>query len=335
MVLVTGGTGLVGAHLLMHLVRKYTSVRAIHRSESDIDKVAKVFGYYEEDGGQLYQKIDWVVADLNDLPSLERAFENIDSVYHAAALISFDPNDYHELMKVNVEGTANIVNLCLAHQINKLCYASTIGTIGKSVNGEAATEENEWNDGNINVYAQSKYAAEMEVWRGAQEGLSIAVVNPGVIIGPGFWNTGSGALFTTANKGYTFYPPGGTGFVSVNDVVKIMISLMDSNIVSERYITVAENLPFQKILHIISPYLGKKRPNKKLKFWQLEIGRVAEMLWHFFTGSGRRITRNSIHSMKHRDAYSSEKVKEALNFSFEPLEPVIKFTCERFIEENR
>ncbi len=334
MILVTGGTGLVGAHLLLHLVKNHESIRAIHRKGSNLQNVEKIFSYYEDNATLLFQKVDWVLADINDIPSLEKAFVDVEQVYHAAAMISFDPAKFKLLMKVNAEGTANIVNLCIENSIKKLCYASTIGTIGKSINGSAVDEESEWNDYNVNVYAQSKYAAEMEVWRGSQEGLSVVMVNPGVIIGPGIWNTGTGALFQTANKGYNYYPPGGTGFVSVQDVVRMMTFLMDSQIHNQRFIAVAKNLTFQEILSKMCPLLGKSKPSKQLKYWQLELGRVVDILWNFLTGAGRRITRASIHSMKHRDDYLNKKAREELNFVFEPLDSVIEFSCRRFREEN-
>ena len=331
----TGGTGLVGAHLLLHLVKNNASVRAIRREGSNVEKVKKVFSYYEKDSITLFQKIDWVLADINDIPALEKAFADIEYVYHAAAMISFDPGDFEQLMKINAEGTANIVNLSVVNSIKKFCYVSTIGTIGKALNGKPADEESEWFDDNINVYAQSKYAAEMEVWRGSQEGLSVVMVNPGVILGPGFWNTGTGALFKTAHKGYRFYPPGGTGFISVHDVIRMMTLLMASTIYNQRYIAVAENLTFQEILSRMCPLLGQSKPTKKLKFWQLEIGRLADIIWNFFSGSGRKITRASIHSMKHRDDYSNRKAKEELDFEFESLDAVIEFSCKRFMEENQ
>lgn len=334
MVLVTGGTGLVGAHLLLNLIRKGKAVKAIHRKGSNLKRVEKVFNYYEENGSKLFQNIDWVEADLNDIPALEKAFEQIGFVYHSAAYISFDPSQYQNLMTINAEGTANIVNLCIAKNVKKLCYVSTIGTIGKSINGSIATEENEWNDQHVNVYARSKYAAEMEVWRASQEGLSVVMVNPGVIIGSGFWDTGSGTLFTTANKGFSFYPPGGTGFITVHDVVRMLVSLMDSEIKNERFIAVAKNLTFKEILLPLTTSLGKQPPTKQLKYWQLEIGRIGDFLWSTLSGSARRITKNSIYSMKHRDTYDNSKVKEVLNFEFEELEPTIHFSCRRFVEEN-
>lgn len=335
MILVTGGTGLVGAHLLLHLTKNHDAVRAIHRERSAIENVEKVFSYYDEDATSLFQKIDWVLADINDVPALEEAFMGVEYVYHAAAMISFDPGDFDKLMKINAEGTANIINLSVVHSIKKLCYVSSIGTIGKSFNGGQTDEESEWSEEQKNVYAQSKYAAEMEVWRGSQEGLSVVIVNPGVILGPGFWNTGSGTLFKTARKGYRFYPPGGTGFISVHDVIRMMTLLMNSSIGNQRYIAVAENLSFQEILSKMCPLLGQSKPTKKLRFWQLEVGRIADIVVNFFTGRGRRITKASIYSLKHRDDYSTKKVREEFSFEFEPLDPVIEFACTHFMAENQ
>lgn len=334
MILVTGGTGLVGSHLLIHLIQNGSSVKAIYRKGSLLDRVEKVFNYYHKNGTELFQKIEWVEADLNDIPALESAFNKIEYVYHAAAFISFDPKQYNLLLKTNAQGTANIVNLCIANSIKKLCYVSTIGTIGKSLNGTIASEENEWNDQYANVYALAKYEAEMEVWRGTQEGIPAVMVNPGVIIGPGFWNTGSGALFTTANKGYKFYPPGGTGFVTVHDVVRIMVALMDSQIQNERFITVAKNLTFNEILQKVTKPLNKPQPKIQLKYWQLEILRIGDLIRSIITGKKRSLTKKSIHSMKHRDTYSNDKIKEFINFEFESLDPTIDFSSSHFLKEN-
>ena len=334
MVLVTGGTGLLGSHLLLRLLRDDVPVRAIHRKGSDLKRVEKVFSYYTENAAQLFQKIEWKEADLSDIPALELAFTHVDFVYHAAALISFDPGDYSKLKKINAEGTANIVNLCIARKIKKLCYVSTIGAIGKSLNGAIATEENQWIEQDANVYALTKYAAEMEVWRGSQEGLLTVILNPGLIIGPGFWDSGTGNLFTTANKGYRFFPPGGTGFITVGDVVHMMVSLMDSPIINERFIAVAKNISFEEILTRLADGLGKPMPTKKLKLWQLQIGRTADWVWDLFTNRGRRITKNSIKSLYQRDDYGNGKIRKALGFEFEPLEDTIQFCCEKFREEN-
>ncbi|EAQ99897.1 NAD-dependent epimerase/dehydratase family protein [Maribacter sp. HTCC2170] len=333
MILVTGGTGLVGAHLLLNLVQNNNVVRAIHRFQSNLEQVEKIFSYYTENASDLFNKIEWFQADINDIPAMEIAFKDVDYVYHSAALISFDPNDYRELKKINAIGTANIVNLCLSNKVKKLCYVSTIGAIGKSTNDQEATEENEWNGQEVNVYALTKHRAEMEVWRGSQEGLVTVIINPGVIIGPGFWNSGSGKFFTTANKEYSFYPPGGTGFITVGDVVKMMKRLMDSDITNQRFIAVSENLTFQDILTRISKELGRKGPTKELKIWQLKIARSFDYLKHLVLKSKRKITKKTIHSLVHRDIYDNQKIINTLDFKFEDLDKVITLSCKKFKED--
>jgi len=335
MVLVTGGTGLVGSHLLLDLLQNNTPVRAIYREGSNLKRIEKVFSYYTEKAHELFQKIDWVRADLNDIAAMDGAFKNVGQVYHAAAFISFNPDDYRKLKKINAIGTANIVNLCISHNVKKLCYVSTIGAIGKSTEGNKATEENDWTGQEANVYGLTKHRAEMEVWRGSQEGLPVVIVNPGVIIGPGFWDSGSGDLFTTANKGYKYYPPGGTGFITVGDVVKMMTSLMRSDIVNQRYIAVADNLTYNQILTRLCRELGKNAPTKKLKIWQLQIGRFLDYLRNIITKKGRRITKKAIRSLMNRQIFGNKKIKKALGFEFEPLDDTISFSCQKFMEENR
>ena len=334
MILVTGGTGLVGAHLLLELLRKGHSVKAIHRQGSNLERVRKVFGYYTEQPETWFERIEWVEADIIDIPALETAFEGVDRVYHAAALISFDPDDHDILQKINAEGTANIVNLCIANRVKKLGYVSTIGAIGKTFDGSMATEETPWTPQEANVYGLSKYAAELEVWRGSQEGLPVAIINPGVIVGPGFWDSGSGILFTTTQKSYGFYPPGGTGFLAVKDVVDMLVQLMESPIKNERFIAVAENWTYKKMLTLISRELGIRPPTKKLKFWLLEIGRWIDWTTNLLFKNGRKITKSHIRALKNQQHFDNEKIRNNLNFEFSDLEKEIRFCCARFKEEN-
>lgn len=334
MILVTGGTGLVGAHLLFELTKKETTVKAVCRISSDLQKVEKAFSYYSENYKELYQKIQWIVADITNIPDLETAFEGVTHVYHCAALISFDPKDYNQLQKINCEGTANIVNFCIAKNIKKLCYVSSIATIGKDVNSIEVHEESDWNSKNSNVYALTKYDAEMEVWRGSQEGLSVVILNPGVIIGPGFWDTGSGKLFTTASKEYSYYPPSGTGFVSVNDVVQLLVLAMNSTIDKERFIVISENVSYQKILSQITTELKIKPPTKMLTFWQLEILRRLDGLQSFLFHRKRKITRDTVKSLHENKLYSNEKAIKTFNHSFEPIQKSIVFTSSIFKDEH-
>ena len=244
MILVTGGTGLVGAHLLLQLTANETEIRAIYRNEKNIRKTQSLFQLYGKEAQ--FHKIQWMEGDIIDVPSLEKAFQGVTHVYHCAALISYNPKDENKLRKTNIEGTANIVNFCIDYKVSKLCHVSSIAALGDlKPNETIITEETEWNPEHYHSdYAISKYGAEMEIWRGQQEGLNVVIVNPGVIFGAGFWQQGSGMFFSAVQKGFPFYTNGTTGYVSATDVASVMIQLMNSNISGERFSVIAENQSF-------------------------------------------------------------------------------------------
>ncbi len=333
MILVTGGTGLLGSHILFQLVLKGQRVKAIYRDYNSIQKVEQLFSYYSKDYQKLFKEITWVKADILDIPSLEAAFDTVTKVYHAAAFISFNPKDWPALRKNNIEGTTNIVNLCLDYNITKLCYASSIAAIGKSNNNELVTEDNEWADSELNVYAISKHLAEMEVWRGSQEGIDVVIVNPGIILGPGNWNQGSSRLFKNAAKGMRSYFPGGTGFITANDVATIMIKLMNSTIKNERFITVAKNLSYKEVFSMMSTSFGLPAPRKKIPFWFLEGLWRIDWFLSLLLGKKRKLTKSTVKSLRNRQEYGHMKIKEAIHYEFEDLQPSIDATCKILMEE--
>jgi nucleoside-diphosphate-sugar epimerase len=324
MILVTGGTGLVGSHLLYHLSLQNDAIRAIYRTEPSLENVKKVFSFYTDDE-TLYNKIEWFKADITDVPSMIPAFIDVKKVYHCAAFISFNPRDYKKMRKVNIHGTAIIVNLCIDVKIDKLCFVSSIAAVGESLKGNIITEEDEWNKESDNSgYSITKFGAEMEVWRASQEGVDVVIVNPGVILGSGFWNTGSGKLFSQVYNGFKYYTEGITGFVAVQDVVKPMILLMNADVKNERFILVSENKSFKEIFFLIADALGKKRPSKKIKAWQTAIFWRVSSLFSFFTRKEPLLSKYSAKSAHSISKYSSEKIQKTVNFEFEDLEKSIK-----------
>jgi nucleoside-diphosphate-sugar epimerase len=321
MILVTGGTGLVGAHLLLHLLENgENNLRAMYRNSKHIEKTKALFELYKK--SDLFSKIEWIKADILDVPSLEIAFENVNYVYHCAAFISFDPNDENQLRKVNIEGTANIVNFCIDKNITKLCHVSSIAALGDlAQNQTIITEETEWNPEVLHSdYAISKYGAEMEVWRGHQEGLQVVIVNPGVIFGPGFWNQGSGEFFTSIKKGFPFYTKGSTGYVAVIDVVKIMHTLMNSNCNGERFTLIAENRSYKDIINTIAQKIGAKKPKIEAKPWLLNTAWRLDWLVSMIFRTKRKISKNGAQSLLNEDKMSNEKIKSQLNYSFIPID---------------
>ena len=328
MILVTGGTGLVGAHLLLHLIESQSigneKVRAIYRSIASIEKTKSLFAIYKKE--LLFEQIEWIQADITEVPSLEIAFQNIDTVYHCAALISFDPKDEDVLRKTNIEGTANIVNFCIAYQIKKLCFVSSIATLGDLLPHEKfITEETEWNPEKPHSdYAISKYGAEMEIWRGQQEGLDIIIINPGVILGPSFREQGSGLLFTKVKNGLKFYTLGSTGFVAVTDVVRIAHQLTQSEIKNERFTLIAENSIFRDILNSMADSLSVQRPHIHAKPFFMEVlwrwdWFVSIVLWQ-----KRKLTQITAKASYVTTIYSNQKIKDTLKTDFINIHQYIK-----------
>ena len=323
MILVTGGTGLVGAHLLLHLTEIEEEVSAIYRNSSKIELTKKLFAANNK--SSFFERIKWLEADILDIPSLEDAFAGIDFVYHCAALITFDPKDEDKLRKTNIEGTANIVNLCIDFNVKKLCYVSSIAALGDLKEQETeVTEESEWNPEVFHSdYAISKHGAEMEVWRGYQEGLNVVIVNPGVIFGSMIWKEGSGAFFTKIKNGFPFYSKGSTGYVGVNDVVKVMIQLMKSDVTGERFALVAENISFDKIIFSIAEKLKVKKPSFEAKPWMTSIAWRIDAVISFIFRKKRSISKFAANTLHSKEIISNSKIKNALNYNFQSIDNVL------------
>ena len=330
MILVTGGTGLVGAHLLYHLIKKDEVIRAIYRSEDKIKAVEKVFSFYTDDTS-LISKIEWFKADITNVPSMIPAFVDIKKVYHCAALISFNPNDYREMRKVNIHGTAIIANLSIDAKVDKICFVSSIASIGSSVSGGLITEDCEWSSQDDNSdYSITKFGAEMEIWRASQEGVAVVIVNPGVILGSGFWRTGSGKLFTQVYNGFKYFTEGVTGFVGVKDVVKSMILLMDSTIKNERFILVSENKSFKEVFTSMASSMKKTAPSIKIRPWQTAIFWRVSWLLSKVTSKESLLSKSSAKSAHSISKYSSEKIEKSLNFQFQKIDAVIKSVSKNY-----
>ena len=324
MILVTGATGLVGTHLLVQLLQENEEVKALFRSEKQIEKVKNVFAFHNQTA--LFDKINWVKGDITDIPSLEIAFEKVTHVYHCAALISFDPNNEDELRKINIEGTANVVNCCIDLGVKKLCHVSSIAALGNPKEHETTiTEETEWNPEELHSdYAITKYGAEMEVFRGHQEGLEVVIVNPGVIFGYGFPKKGSDVIIQSVKKGLSFYTKGNIGIVSVEDVVKSMTQLMKSNNNGERYSIVGENISTKALLDFISEELNLKKPSIEATKWMTSIAWRMDWLISKIVNRKRRLSRSTATSSHSTTTFDTSKIEKELNFTFQKKESYLK-----------
>lgn len=325
MILVTGGTGLVGAHLLLHLVEKNKQVRAIYRNEKNIFKTENLFRIMNK--LDLFSCIEWIKADLNDIPALEDAFINVKEVYHCAAMVTFTSSENAKMQKINIEGTANMVNISLAFGVEKFCHISSIATLDETIVGTNFIDEtSNWNpDGFHSDYAISKFGGETEVWRAAQEGLNVVIVNPGVIFGVGFPDQGSGEIITKMKAGFPFYTDGKTGIVSVNDVVSCMVNLMENNIFNKRFILVSENISYKELFEKICKLLNKKTKFLEAKKWMLAIAwRIDWLLTQIIPNKKRSLTKDLAKASFTKDLYKNDLIKKTLDFEFETSDKFLK-----------
>lgn len=313
-IFVTGGAGLVGGELVKQLLAEGYHVRALcHQSKIETT----------------HPNLEIFQGDLLDIVFLEDILKNITHVFHCAALISYHPADQYRLMKINVEGTANIVNACLENNIKKIVYVSSVAAIGRTRKNEPVTEKLQWTkETNSSFYGKSKFLAEMEVWRGAGEGLDSVIVNPSIIMGGENWDSGSSAIFKKAYEEFPWYSEGVGGWVGVQDVARAMILLMNSAVSRERFILSSENLSYREVFTMIAKYFGRKPPHLKVTPFLAEIVWRAAALKSWISGSRPVLTKETARASLIKTSYDNAKILEALpGFSFTPLSDVIEQTC--------
>lgn len=324
---------MVGSHLLIRLLKDGEDVRALYRNQKSIDRTKDNFTLYGEDILGLFDKITWTKGDLLDIISLDEALKDVDYVYHCAALVSFKKSDKEILYKTNIEGTRNLVNLCLKKSIKKLCHVSSTAAIGMAFDKDVATEDLPWKkEKNTSNYSISKYRAEMEVWRGIEEGLNAVIVNPSIILGPADWSRGSAELFSKVWKGLKYYTLGKNAFVDVRDVVSCMIKLMTSDISGERFLVCSENLSYQELFNLIAKYLNKSTPTVQVKQWMLGLAWRLSSIKSFVFGSSPMVTKETAQSSMSICTYSNHKILQAIGFEFIPIKKSIEDTAQLFLK---
>ncbi len=332
MIFVTGGTGLVGSHILLELSQKGEQFKALKRDSSSLSICENIFKYYNAE--DLFEKINWVVGDINDIPSLESGMQNCDMVLHAAGVVSFAPSDAELLKKVNIEGTANVMNVALSSRVKKVGFVSSIAVLGRNSTEGIVDEECHFKHTKLESnYALSKYYAEQEVWRAAQEGLDVVIVNPSVILGPGDWNKGSSQIFQKIHSGLKFYTPGSTGYVDVVDVANSLVALLFSDVKNERFIVNGANLKYQDCFDLIALALKKPKATIKVTPFLKEVAWRLELLRSLVTGKSPLLTKETANSAMTDSSYSTSKIEQAISYQFTDIDATIKKYTTWFIAD--
>lgn len=323
-VLVTGGTGFIGAYIIKALVEKGYPVRAIRRSNKLPFFISP----------EILNKVEWVTGDVLDVIALNEAMNGVDAVIHSAALVSFLKSERRQMYNTNVDGTANIVNLALDNGVKKLVHISSISALGRTSAGEHVNEEKKWAISKLNShYGISKYKAEMEVWRGMGEGLNAVIINPSTVLGFGNWHDSSCAIFKNMYKGFPWFTTGVNGFVDVEDVAKLAVLLMESNITEERFIINHENWEFRKLFNFMADGFGQKHPSWQATPFLSGIAWRLEKIKSALKGTKPLLTKETALIALSRTYWENDKILKAMpGFSFKPLESCITKACKNYVD---
>jgi len=322
---VTGATGLVGSHVVYSLLLQNKEVVVLHRAQSNKEAILKVFSYYNKDPEALFSKIIWQEVDLLDGTELYSILPGVDIIMHCAATVSFNPRDFQSTVIDNPKITANVVNAALVTKVKKLIHVSSVAALGRKPGENHLNENSFWIESEANSnYAIGKHAAEMEVWRGREEGLAVAIVSPTIILGPGNWSQGSAALIKNIAEGFNYYTKGINGFVDVRDVATIMLRLASEEIEGERFVLVSENRSYQEVFALMADALGVKGPQIEVKPWMSALAWRWEALKSRITGKSPLITKETARTSLGEYYYENDKVKKVLDYRFIPIEKSVK-----------
>jgi dihydroflavonol-4-reductase len=328
MILITGATGMIGAHIAFALTAQGHTVRALKRKSASTTDIEKIFRFYSTNAEALLQQIEWFDGDILNIPSLEDAMNGATHVYHAAAMVSFDPKERDLMLKVNGEGTANMINVAMFCGVKKFCHISSVAALGRTISLRNIGEDTWWkNDPANSWYAISKYSAEREAWRATEEGMDVVIVNPSVVIGPGNPTRSSNAIFSLAKKGFSWYTTGTGGFVDARDVADAAIKLMESEVANQRFVLNAKNLSYRDFADKILERFGHKPTSREVGAFLTWLMWRSEKLICLFSGKSPRITKESAAAAREAASYTGSKITEVISFTYREIDCTLDEVC--------
>jgi dihydroflavonol-4-reductase len=316
-ILITGSTGFLGSYVTRLLFQHgYKNIRCLKRSSSRTQLLEDF-------------NLNFIDGNILDVPFLTRAMNGIDTVIHTAATVSYDPKKSHLLRKINIEGTANVINAALEAGVKQLIHVSSIAALGRSKSNHMIDEKTPWQNSKYNTpYAISKYHGELEAWRGYAEGLQVSVLNPSFIIGAGYWDQSSVKLISKLAKGLSFYPKGTNGFVDVRDVAIAVERLLCEDHSGEKFIISAENRTYKDLFTLVSSSFEKPLPSRPLGQALGTLAVWGDSIRSFVTGNEAVLTRRSLHSTSTHSFYDNQKSIDSLRIKYRPLSKTIEETVE-------
>ncbi|MEM6772236.1 MAG: NAD-dependent epimerase/dehydratase family protein, partial [Bacteroidota bacterium] len=269
--------------------------------------------------------VDLRYGDVNDPNSLLAAMQGVDTIIHTAAVVSFLPSERDLMLKVNGEGTANVVNMALEAGVRRLIHLSSVAALNRVDGGPVVTLADRWPAERPNTsYGESKFAAEREAWRGQAEGLEVAVLYPSLILGQGdFSGHNTTALWRMVAKERSFFPEGMTGVVSLADVVSATLEVLRRNKDGDRFLLNATNLSWEQLLTRIARSIDAKPPTVRMPAWQSAFLWPVEALRAKLSGSRPLITRESHRNVQASFRYDGSAYSKATGNAYRDIGTVI------------
>ena len=318
MILVTGANGLLGSQIVRKLLEKKIDFVALKRVGSDISLLEK-------------ELVTWVEGDILDINTLFDNLNNVDTVIHCAAVVSYHSSDAQLLHEVNVVGTNNIVNACIEAGVKNLIHISSIAAFGRNKMTSLVNESTIWMESSLNTnYAETKYLAELEAWRGANEGLNVAIVNPSVILAAGLPGRSSTQLLDYSWNEHRFLINGTMSYVDVRDVVEAVYSIYDKGIYGERFIINAGKVEYKYLFDQLAVRMMKKTPSIMAEGWLLWIALFLQTIKYWLTRSRPTVTREVIKTTLKDIEYDNRKSIIELKINYRSLENSLDWVCEEY-----
>jgi len=320
MILVTGATGLVGSEVCRQLSKQSIAFKGLKREESDTGLCDHI-------------NIEWVEGDVLDVLTLDEVLQGVSTVIHCAAVVSFDSKLRDQMMQINVTGTQNMINGCLENNVPNFIHVSSIAALGRNKDEKTITEQTNWIDTPLNTaYAKSKYLSEIEAWRGESEGLNVAVVNPSVILAPGNGKRSSSKLLQFIWDEHLFYIDKQLNYVDVRDVANAILKILEKSKWGQRYILNQGVISYKLLFQKLSQKLNKRQPKWNISLKYIGVGVVLTKIWSLMSNKSPLISRELAKTLKEDFVYSSEKIREELQFEFIEADDSFDWVCQEFLK---
>ena len=309
--LVTGAAGFLGGTICRQLIERGENVRALVLPGDPAMKYVP-------------QEAEIVEGDLTDMASLEKLFaveEGTETiVLHIASIVTVNPDYSSKVMEVNVDGTKNIIRLCLSHpECKKLVYCSSTGAIPEAAMGKAIKEVRRFDpDEVVGCYSRSKAMASQAVLDAVHEqGLNACIVHPSGIMGPEDYAIGetTGTLIKIIKGEMPAGIDGSFNLCDVRDLAAGTIAAADKGKAGECYILANEPVSFRDFSRMVSDEAGCKKVGMFLPIW------AANMMGGMMEKQAKKkgvkpmMTKFSVYNLARNNKFDSTKAVRELGYS--------------------